>query len=343
MNNRSSNQPPDVEQPDDLIGMALGLLDEPPPVRLFAETSPEDEISEETLARVALIRQSLDLLMDDGLDEDDAELAPPPDLKARAVARLQAFKAEGAAHHEPLILHSRWRWADVAVAASVLFAMFLGVVPAVQRSQFAQANLACTANLLQLWRGTEQYSNTYNVYPTAVAHDPRLPVGSVASLLRQTGHLDADAPLTCPGCRDEVRAGELPHWNEVCNFTEQVEERLSALLAEAYAFHPGLSGPGGRVRHLARSTLDPLRSVVPMVADRPPVDSHFKVQQGNSPAHGGHGQNVIFADGHALFISSRSIRGVDQDVYNNRQGRAEAGADVMDIILMPAGARMRLR
>ena len=52
---------------------------------------------------------------------------------------------------------------------------------------------------------------------------------------------------------------------------------------------------------------------------------------------------MIFADGHALFINSRSIKGVDQDVYNNRQGRAEAGADVMDIILMPAGARIRLR
>ena len=259
MNNRSSNLPPDENHPHDLIGMALGLLDEPPPVRLFAETAPEDEISEETLARVALLRQSLDLLLDDGLDDDDSELAPPSDLKERALARVQAYKAEGARNHEPLILHSRWRWADVAVAASVLFAMFLGVVPALQRSQFAQANLACTANLLQLWRGTEQYSNTYNVYPTAIAQDSRLPVGSVASLLMMTGHLDPDTPVTCPGCRDEVRAGHLPHWNEVCEFSEQVEHRLANLLAEAYAFHPGLSGPGGRVRHLARSAVDPLR------------------------------------------------------------------------------------
>ena len=343
MNNRSSNPPTPPDNTPDLIGMALGLLDEPPPVRLYLDDAANEEISEETLARMAMIRQGIDFLMDDGLDEDDADLAPPSDLKERALARVRAYKEAGQAHHEPLILHSRWRWADVAVAASVLFAMFLGVVPAVQRSQFAEANLACTSNLLQLFRGMEQYSTTYNVYPTAVAHDSRLPVGSVASLLQTTGHLDADTPLTCPACHEEVRASHLPKWNEVCEFTEQVEQRLSNLLAEAYAFHPGVSGPGGGVRHLTRAAVDPLRSVVPMVADRPPVDTHFKVQQGNSPSHGGYGQNVIFADGHALFINSRSIKGVDQDVYNNRQGRAEAGADVMDIILMPAGARIRLR
>lgn len=333
----------DQDDHEDLIGFALGLIDLPedaetsddakPSIRLFDAAPAFQTPSDSSLAQINRIRQGLDLLLDDGQDDD---LEPPAALFEQSLNRVKQFKEAGR-QEEPLLFRPRWRVADLAVAAAVFFAFVLGTIPALQRSNFEAANLACSSNLLQLWRGLEQYSTGYNAYPNAVALDDRLPVGAMMSQMRQTGHLDETTPLTCPCCRKEVLSGDLPTWQEIRRAEAEMDKRLTELLEEAYAFHPGLRASRG-LRHLERSAVDPLRSVVPMVADRPPVNTNFQVQAGNSPSHGGHGQNVIFADGHATFIHSRSLGQVDSDLYRNRQGKPEAGNDVMDIILVPANA-----
>ena len=75
-----------------------------------------------------------------------------------------------------------------------------------------------------------------------------------------------------------------------------------------------------------------------MAGDRPPVNGRMTLVQGNSPSHGGFGQNVVFADGHIAFIRGRGIRSLDRDIYSNRLGHCDAALDPFDIILVPAGA-----
>lgn len=310
---------------DDLIGHALGLVETAMPLTLT-----------EREHRIARLRSSLDMLLDDGLESrEQNELLPRVDLSRRTLERIHEREALSLEFREPLKYRPRWRAADLAVAAAVLLAAFLSSVTALKDGKAVAANLACSANLAQIWKGFEQYSTVYNVYPNATAENRQLPIGATLSLILHTGHLDASVPLTCPGCSSRLSAGELPHWNQLREQSETAIHNFSALITDVYALHPGLKGQTG-IKHLERSMIDAMRSMIPLVGDRPPI-SDRRVVNGNSPAHGGYGQNVIFADGHATFFRSRSMRSLDSDIYANRHGHCSAAIDPFDLILIPAG------
>ena len=335
-----SDQSNDDDESEDLIGLALGLVEDEPPRNLgqIHLHAAADDPSEARNLQVDRIRQNLYFLLNDE-DHDDDSLHPPSVLIARTRLRVEADRRLQTKWQEALHEKPSWRLSDIAVAASVFFAFVFGSIPALQRSQYSSANLACSSNLLQLWRGLEQYSSSFNMYPNAVAHDKRLPVGAVIALLLHSGHIDKSVPLTCPGCSDEVCVGELPAWNELKNYSPDVDQRLSSLLSGAYAFHPGLASPQG-IRHLERKSVNPFRARVPLIADAPPQDLKFQVQPGNSLTHGGLGQNVIFADGHTSFIRDRKISQFDSDLYSNSLGKAHAATTPMDMILVPATTRL---
>jgi prepilin-type processing-associated H-X9-DG protein len=70
------------------------------------------------------------------------------------------------------------------------------------------------------------------------------------------------------------------------------------------------------------------------MADRPPPEGIAN----NSINHGGAGQNVLFADGHAVFLTSRMFAGAD-DIFANNAGKVAAGLDPRDIVLGHSAAR----
>ncbi|MBI1325286.1 hypothetical protein GC170_19150 [bacterium] len=322
---------------DDIIGHALGLIDFRPQ-RYFVETDAGSNDPRPCPERVARTRSQIGLLLNDGCEPHGSEpIRPPDDLRQRTLNRIREQKAMTLEFREPFVEKPRWRLADVAVAASVLCAAFLGSLPALKNGKATAANLACSSNLTQIWQGVEQYATTFNVYPNATVENRRLPIGATLALMRHTGHLPESVPLTCPGCSSRLQARELPHWNQLNQQSEQLLRDFSAMMAEVYAMHPGLKGQVG-VRYLDRSMIESVKSVIPMAGDRPPVNGRTPLLQGNSPWHGGFGQNVIFADGHSAFIRGRSIRSLDRDIYSNRQGHCDAALDPFDIILVPAGA-----
>jgi hypothetical protein len=331
------NDPTEDDAIDDLIGHAMGLVD-PPKVRLFAASESPDYVPSICPERLSGVRANLSKLLDDGYEPCcSTRLSPPVDLMKRTCARIREhdhivleFREEPA--HQP-----HWRVADFAVAAAVLFAAFLGSLPALKNNRSTMANLACSSNLAQIWKGVEQYSTTFNVYPNATAQNQRLPVGATLALLRHTGHLDDLVLLTCPGCSSTVKAHQLPQWQHLQNDPDALLRDFATMMSEVYAMHPGIQGQLG-VEYLERSMLDPVRAMVPLLGDRPPMQNGQCSGYGNSPSHGGFGQNIIFADGHSLFIRGRSIRSVDNDIYVNRHGRSGAAVDPLDIILVPAGS-----
>ena len=67
------------------------------------------------------------------------------------------------------------------------------------------------------------------------------------------------------------------------------------------------------------------------MSDRPPRDQGL----GNSPNHGGAGQNVLFQDGSVRFITNRSLN-FDDDIFRNKAGKIEAGTDANDAVLGPS-------
>ena len=66
----------------------------------------------------------------------------------------------------------------------------------------------------------------------------------------------------------------------------------------------------------------------PLMSDRPPGDQG----PGNSRNHGGAGQNVLFQDGSVRFLTNRSLN-FDGDIFRNKAGNIEAGADPSDTVL----------
>ena len=75
-------------------------------------------------------------------------------------------------------------------------------------------------------------------------------------------------------------------------------------------------------------------SQTPLMADRPPAEG----LPFNSINHGGAGQNVLFADGHVVFLPKRTIVGED-DIFVNQHDRVAAGVGPRDIVLGYSAAR----
>src|SRR5436309_9956542 len=76
-------------------------------------------------------------------------------------------------------------------------------------------------------------------------------------------------------------------------------------------------------------------SLWPILADRPPSDG----TPGNSPNHGGAGQNVLFLDGHVRFVPGRTIGDPDDDIFLNRANTVAAGVDNRDVVLGASASR----
>jgi hypothetical protein len=68
---------------------------------------------------------------------------------------------------------------------------------------------------------------------------------------------------------------------------------------------------------------------LPILADRPPQGGG----PGNSPNHGGCGQNILLVNGQVRYITTRAA-GIDgDDIYTNRRNQVGAGLDRWDTVL----------
>jgi prepilin-type processing-associated H-X9-DG protein len=71
-------------------------------------------------------------------------------------------------------------------------------------------------------------------------------------------------------------------------------------------------------------------SWTPIVSDRPPRESDREAD-GNSPNHGGAGQNVLFADGHVSWLGEARL-GMD-GLFENAAGTSAAGQGQGDAVI----------
>jgi prepilin-type processing-associated H-X9-DG protein len=280
-------------------------------------------------ARLEALRRSLAPLE---ADRDDPE--PPPDLAARTVARVAgAGRVELPRAPRPLdgagAGRSAWRRADLVVAASLLLVSVGLGLTGLLRLRESRDVLACQNNLRVFFTALETYSDQHGGNFPDVAHaapPPRNVAGLVVPMLASEGELPADASVRCPGCGAPV-APSLT-MDRVLTMSDADFERESVRLAYYYAYSLGYRDQGGRY-HGPRA--DPAQSAAqtPLMSDCPPVDLSLS----NSPNHGGRGQNVLFADGHVRFCTSREVGVGGDDIFVNRANRVAAGLDPADAVL----------
>ena len=300
-------------KPDDLMDYALGQLEGPMGEDVEREIAGDPALA----SRADRLELALHRLLDDGDD-----VGPPVGLASRTVA----FVAERTSKRQILdFVPSRvpFRWADVAVAAGVLLAGLLTLLPAVNAGRSKAAQMNCGFNLQQLGVSLANYAARHNHYPDVRSKGPGSHVGAYAVVLKDENLLRDLRSLHCP-CRGTCPTTEGPRPDP---------HHIDYAYNVGYRHQPSAEAEPIKLAALPAST--------PILADQPPHDDRT-ILPGNSPNHGFRGQNVLFTDLHVQWFSTRRVK-LDRDLFLNDNDRPEPGIGPLDAALVPAVFQVETR
>jgi hypothetical protein len=312
---------------ENLVGYLLGTLDPEAHGQVAAYLAEHPEAR----ARLEALEQALAPLEADRADPD-----PPPGLAARALARV-------AEHHllrlpdAPAPARSqfggpprrRLRPADALVAACLVVVVGGLASSLVARWWNRQQRTECANNLRQFWVALRAYGDQREgEFPRAEPEGARGVAGIFVPALQDAGVL-GEVSVGCPaqGRRPPPRysVGEL----EELYATSPEQFRAAArTLAGNYAYTLGYQ-EGGHLCGLRGDSGDSL----PILADR------SSPAGGNSPNHGGDGQNVLYVGGWVRWCARPTAGVGGDDIYLNRHNQVLAGVNRIDTVLGPSDAR----
>ncbi len=311
--------------PDDLVGYLLDALD-PESKR---EVEAHLAVSPELKSRLESLRRALAPLA-----ADAGEPEPPPGLVLGTFARVAEHRCRSLPAAPPPSPHQRVvrsrrmpRRADLLVAAALLILLGGLAVPGLVRLWRTSAyRAACTNNLRLLWTGLETYSDKQEgTFPILEKEGPRSPAGIFVPVLQEAGFDIPDAALVCPadGTHPQPVHRLLRNLEELYDRDPEAYHRAARELAGSYAYSLGYQ-EGDDLKQLRRNSGDRL----PIVADRLPCGD-----PGNSPNHGGEGQNVLYVGGNVSWCTQRTVGIGGDDIYLNRHNETRAGLDRDDTVL----------
>jgi hypothetical protein len=324
---------------DNLVGYLLKALD--------ADTQREVEAylraNPEAFQHLDLLRRAMNPLT------VDREHPPPPaGLRIRTLARVAEYR-----HRElPRLLplppsrpsppRSRWRRADVLVAASLLLA-FLGLLfPGVNYLWYQHNISSCQANLQTFYRAIMAYSDHHGGELPRVERNPNPPrdvAGIFVPILHEGGYLQSNGIVRCPasGSPSPPPVLSLQTLEQHTLRPEQWKQEAGRL-AGCYAYSLGYQ-EGGQHYGLHFAYQEANNDHMPIMADRPPFDrqTYVTVPSDNSLNHGGKGQNVLYLSGRVVFFTKRTVGIGGDDIYVNQQNRIEAGVNRWDTVLGASG------
>jgi prepilin-type processing-associated H-X9-DG protein len=192
----------------------------------------------------------------------------------------------------------------------------------------------CVFNLQQLGNSLSQYASLHPFLPYPPANRPDTHTGMFAVILHDAGVLDNLAVLDCPcngTCPQAVK--ELASFEQVDHARKTDPAAYQRMLCWDYAYNVGY-------RHASSGNVGPVEAVhashIPVLADQPDHEDFLTIREGNSPNHGGRGQNVLFGDGSVRWFHSRLIAPHDPDLYLNNDHQARPGVHLTDSVLMPS-------
>jgi hypothetical protein len=280
----------------------------------------------EQRARLECLRRAVHRLVDDGPD-----LEPPPELAWRTVSFVARNRRRPMSLLDQVATRLPFRWADFAVAAGIFIAGTMTLLPAIHRSRERMNQAGCVFNLQQLGNSLAQYASLHPFLPYPPSSDTH--AGMFAVMLHDAGVLDNLAVLDCPcngRCAHPTK--ELASFEQVDRIRKTDPIAYRPMLDWDYAYNVGYrhasAGPGPlEVMHASQ---------IPVLADQPDHQDFLTIREGNSPNHGGRGQNVLFGDCSVRWFYTRLVGPYDPDLYFNNNNEARPGVDVSDSVLMPS-------
>jgi hypothetical protein len=228
---------------------------------------------------------------------------------------------------------SSWRRPDIWVAIALLVIVCLTIPPILQFVRQRALQVECGDNMRQIYASLMGYSqNHQGQFPVPQAQGPNAHAGIYAPVLFNEGYWGERMRVGC-GQNTPVRPVALQEVQQ----HDPNDTAWWTRVGGSYGYHLGyLVNEGGVVRLMAIRNGD--GSYIPILADRPPrAGEPFDFYTGNSPNHGGRGQNVLYVGGNVVFQVNRvALHGDDQDIYLNRQRKLSAGTDKHDAVIAPS-------
>lgn len=307
----------------DILDYHLGQMDDARRVEFEREMSADPAASD----RSTRVATALSLLLDDGPAPE-----PPANLAARTL-RLVRENSAFRARHEWAPLRLPFRWADAAVAAAILLAGLATLVPAISRAKMQAQIVSCASNLQQLGVGLASYAMAQGHYPRP---PEALPVGTYGLQLAETGFIPDPTILKCPVSKPPRPRVKLPSLAEFAAMHDKNPKSCDQVVSGEYAYQAGFRTQDAKGEPLPAR----LAATRPLLADPPPLDSDCRVLAGNSPNHGGGGQNLLFSDNHVEWRGDRRLPPLDADIYLNARQQSALGLHPGDVSLLPATHRV---
>ena len=331
---------------DKLVGYVLGALEEDERRHVEQQISRQTELQHE----VELLRRCVA-----PLDADAVGYRPPGGLVQRTCQLVAAHRpavAGRAVAVEPgsrPLDHTtgdgrrRWSLADLAVAAGILIAASLLLLPAINHSRFNARVTACQNNLQQLGTALHKYSQqNHGRIPEIPDDSGRLAVASIyAPKLLAAGLVTDPSVFVCADRESEAcsqRAAEIPEYGRLVELERRGDDALDAVLEKcggSYGYYLGYFDHG---RYQTASLAEGARPHFVLMADAPCPTLDGR----QSSNHGGHGQNVLFEDGHVTYLTGCQSPGTaDEDFYHNDDRQVAAGKHSEDAVVGFGCARPR--
>lgn len=327
---------------DQLLGYVLGALE-----------ASEHERVEQLLGSDARLREEMELAHKalTPLKCDQDHLEPPPGLAAmtcRKVASVRVervhptqrrvtLSAEGAVRPRRSLFG--WSLVDVAVAAGILIAAGMLILPALNHSRFNAQVARCQNNLATIGRALGDYStkDPQGNYPVIPVSGHLSAAGLYAPKLIHSGHIAQEKAnvfrCSLDGTCKQPDIVPIPTMTELEGASKDQARKLLRHTGGSYGYTLGYMDSDGVYHPTQRRG----RTNFPIMSDAPCP----KLGYGQSSNHGGYGQNVLYDDGHVRYTTtSHQIDGTtDPDFFHNDAGEVAAGTHVNDAVIGCSSAR----
>lgn len=230
---------------------------------------------------------------------------------------------------------SDWRWQDLAVSAAVIGFILITLVPGLLIRREDARVMACQNNLGSLGHSLTDYSDRNDGFFPPIATSGKMSVASAfGPILASAELLPNPRVLLCPDSSLVEKFSGQNDFRVPCP-AEVVQIDSSEKLLEtqktmggSYGYSLGYHENG--IYHPTKNLRRPYFAVL--------SDSPGNMEPNDlSNHHGGRGQNVLFEDGHVLFITQAQVAGGRDNLFLNDANRIAAGLHPNDAVIA-AGA-----